>query len=288
MVIDPGYFIWFELMTTDVAAASAFYRDVVGWGTQEASTSKLPYTLFTTGEAPAAGLMELPEEGRRMGATPRWMGYVSVRDVHATVERIKRLGGMVYVPPTDTNIGLISVVTDPGSANFGLIDQLRIRPQQPTESGKAGRIGWIELLTADPERELAFYFEVFGWQNAQGRPDLLAGYRAFSAAGLVIGGALKMWPEEPAPYWLFYFNVDDLDAAVERVEAAGGKAFRNEVDLPGGISVARCIDPQGAVFALEGKRGHALKLGWSTEWRGFSSRGQLVSPKPRRKSGGDS
>ena len=70
MANDPGYFTWYELMTTDVAAAAAFYRDVVGWGTREASTSNLPYTLFTAGEAPTAGLMELPEEGRKMGATP--------------------------------------------------------------------------------------------------------------------------------------------------------------------------------------------------------------------------
>ncbi|WP_298254203.1 VOC family protein [Bradyrhizobium sp.] len=284
MVNDRGYFIWFELMTTNMAAAAAFYRNVVGWGTQEASTSKLPYTLFMAGEAPATGLIELPEEGRRMGATPRWMGYVGVSDVRATVERIKHLGGAVYVPPTDTNIGLISVVSDPGSASFALIDRMQIRPQQPTESGKIGRVGWNELLAADPERELAFYFELFGWQKALGKPDLLAGYCSFSAGGLVIGGAQKMWPEEPAPFWLFYFNVDDLDAAIERVEAGGGKAVRNEMDLPSGISVARCVDPQGAAFALQGKRGHDPKIGWRTEWQGFSSRGRLVAPKPRRES----
>ena len=52
MANDPGYFAWYELMTTDVAAAAAFYRDVVGWGTQEASTAQLPYVLFTAGESP--------------------------------------------------------------------------------------------------------------------------------------------------------------------------------------------------------------------------------------------
>src|SRR5262249_29094338 len=100
-------------MTTDVAAGAAFYREVVCWGTQEAPASKVPYTLFTIGEAPAAGLLELPEEGRRMGARPIWTGYVVVRDLHAKVEQLRRLGGAVYVPPTDSNIGLISVVADP-------------------------------------------------------------------------------------------------------------------------------------------------------------------------------
>jgi predicted enzyme related to lactoylglutathione lyase len=279
---DPGYFAWYELMTTDVAAAAAFYRDVVGWGTQEASTPKLPYTMFTTGEVPAAGLMELPEEGRKLGARPRWEGYVGVRDVHATVDRIKRLGGGVYVPPTDTNIGLISVAADPQTATFAVVEGLRTRPQQPAESGKVGRIGWHELLAADLERELAFYCELFGWQKADDEPDAVAGYQAFSAGSLVIGGAFKKRPDEPVPFWLFYFNVEDLDAAVERVRAGGGKAFRNEAELLGGLSVARCVDPQGAAFALQGRRGRTPKMGWSTEWGGFSSRGQLVAPKPRR------
>jgi uncharacterized protein len=285
---DPGYFTWYELMTTDVMAAAAFYRDVVGWGTRESSTSRLPYTLFLAGEDTAAGLMELPEEARRMGAMPRWMGYVGVKDVHATSDRIRRLGGAVYVPPTDTNIGLISVVADPYAASFGLIDQLRIRPQYATESAKRGRVGWTELVAADLEKEFAFYSELFGWQDADDEAHRDASYRAFAAGGLVIGGAFSKHANEPVPFWLLYFNVDDLDAAVERVKAGGGKAIRNEGGVPGGLAAAHCVDPQGGAFALRGKPGRDRKLGWSTEWRGFSSRGQLVAPKTRRPSSNDS
>ena len=270
-------------MTTDVAAAAAFYRDVVGWGTREASTSNLPYTLFTAGEAPTAGLMELPEEGRKMGATPRWMGYVGVMDVYAAADRIKRLGGAVYVPPTDTNIGRISVVADPHTATFAVVDHLQTPPQQPGDSGKLGRIGWHELFAADPDREIAFYCELFGWQRADTKNQLAgAAYVSLSAGGQIIGGAFKKSAEEPVPYWLFYFNVEDLDAAVERVRAGGGQASCNDDELPGGLWVAHCTDPYGAEFGLQGKRGQAPKVGWSTEWQGFSSRGQLVTPKPRR------
>jgi hypothetical protein len=51
--------------------------------------------------------------------------------------------------------------------------------------------------------------------------------------------------------------------------------------MPDGVSIARCVDPQGAVFALQGRQGHTSKLGWSAEWSGFSSRGRLVASKPR-------
>jgi predicted enzyme related to lactoylglutathione lyase len=287
VVDDPVYFTWYELMTTDVPAAAAFYRDVVGWGIQEAPASKPPYTFFTAREAPAAGLMELPEEGRKMGAMPRWMGYVGVPDVHATVDRVKRLGGAVYVPPTETNIGRISVVADPRTATFAVVDRLHTTPQQPAEGGNLGRVGWHELLADDLDREVAFYCDLFGWQKADPENHLTDAYLSFSAGGQIIGGALKKRPDERVPFWLFYFNVDDLDAAVERVRAGGGRAFLNDMELPGGFWIANCADPQGATFALQGKQGRAPKLGWSTEWRGFSSRGQLVAPK-RRAPAGDS
>jgi uncharacterized protein len=32
MSTSPNPFVWYELMTTDVDAAEAFYRAVIGWG----------------------------------------------------------------------------------------------------------------------------------------------------------------------------------------------------------------------------------------------------------------
>jgi len=281
---DPGYFAWYELMTTDVTSAASFYRNVVGWDTEADSASQLPYTLFTAGKVPTAGLMELPDEGRKMGAMPRWMGYVGVRDVHAAADRIKRLGGAVYVPPTDTNIGRISVVADPRGATFGVIDRPQVTLQQSTDSGKPGRIGWHELLATDVAEEVAFYCELFGWQRAETDNHLTDAYVSLSAGGQVIGGAFKNPTEKSQPFWLLYLNVDDVDAAAERVRAGGGQASLNDVELPGGSWVALCVDPQGAAFSLQGKKGHIPKVGWSTEWQGFSSRGQLVAPKPSRES----
>jgi predicted enzyme related to lactoylglutathione lyase len=280
---DPAYFTWYELITTDVPAAAAFYRDVVGWGTTEASTSGFRYAQFTAGEVPTAGLMELPEEGRKLGASPRWMGYIGVKDVQLAADQIKRLGGTVYVPPTDTNIGRISVVADPYTATFGLIDRREATPPQPLDGGELGRVGWHELFATDLKKEVAFYKELFGWETADTKFHFTDAYLALSAGEQVIAGAFRKGPQEPDPFWLFYFNVEDLDVAAERVRAGGGLMSFNNEELPSGLWVAHCSDPQGAAFALQGKRKHAAKVGWSTEWQGFSSRGQMVTPKPRPK-----
>src|SRR5260370_13877764 len=157
MVDYHGRFTWYELMTTDVAAAKAFYAEVVGWGTQDASTPELAYTLFTTGRASVSGLMDLPEEARKMGATPRWMGYVGVDDVDVTADRIKRLGGAVYVPPTSTNIRRISVVADPQTATLALIEGPKkpARRQPPTLDMPA-HVDCHKLLSTRYQHALTF------------------------------------------------------------------------------------------------------------------------------------
>jgi hypothetical protein len=57
----------------------------------------------------------------------------------------------------------------------------------------------------------------------------------------------------PAPLWLYYFNVRDINAAAERVTAGGGDILEGPVEVPNGNWIVRCADPQGAMFALEGK-----------------------------------
>jgi hypothetical protein len=278
MVDYHGRFAWYELITTDVTAAEAFYTSVVGWGAQDASTPGLPYTLFTAGKASAGGLMELPVEARRMGATPRWMGYVSVKDVDAVADRLTALGGAVYVPPTNSNIGRISVVADPQTANLALVQGLRMgQPQLRAEFGKPGRVGWHELLATDWRKAFAFYGELFGWQRADAGIGQADTYQLFSAGGQTIGGMFAKRPTDTVPYWLFYINVDDIDAAMERVKTGGGQIFEGPIEMPGGW-VARCGDPQGAAFALQGQRNRDA-VGWSTEWGAFSSKGRLVKPQ---------
>lgn len=279
-----GRFAWYELMTTDVAAAKAFYAGVVGWGVRDASTPDLAYTLFTAEKVSICGLMELPKEATKKGATPRWMGYVDVDDVDVSTGRLKRLGGAVYVPPTNTNIGRISVVADPQTATLALVKGLKFGQDQPTRQDLPGCVGWHELLATDPNKAFAFYGELFGWQKADAEIGTMDTYQLFSAGGQTIGGMFRKREREPYPFWLYYFNVDDIDATTQRVKAGGGRIFEGPIEVLGGVWVARCIDPQGAMFALQGKRSQqryrqagGMEAKWSTSWGEVSSKGKLVA-----------
>jgi predicted enzyme related to lactoylglutathione lyase len=274
MVDYPGRFVWYELITTDMAAAQAFYGKVMGWGARDAAEPHLAYTLFTSDGAAACGLMGLPKGAT--DATPRWMGYVGVSDANADTDRIRRLGGAVYVPPTDTNIGRISVVADPQTANFALVEGLKVDQSSRAEPGKPGPVSWRELVSADREKAFDFYGELLGWEKAEGETDPADAYEVFSVGGQTAGGIYTQTAIDSVPFWLFYFNVSDIDAAVERVKNNGGQILDRPVELPGGIGIVRCRDPQGAAFGLEGKRGQG-GVTWSSEWGGFSSRGKLIN-----------
>ncbi len=255
MVDCHGRFLWYELMTTDIEAAKSFYTKVMGWGPRDTSMPGMAYTLFTIGEASVSGLMTLSQDARKMGLRPRWLGYVGVTDVDATADRIKQLGGAVHVPPTDVpNVSRFSVVADPHMATLALFKWLKPGQEQPAALDTPGRVGWHELLTADCEKAFAFYGELFGWQKAIAEIDAMGTHQLFSAGGQTIGGMFTKPATVPVPFWLYYFNISDIYAAAKRVKAGGGQILEGPMEVPGGIRIVRCTDPQGAMFALTAKR----------------------------------
>jgi uncharacterized protein len=252
-----GHFFWYELATTEMEAAKAFYAEVVGWGTQDVSMPGMPYYLFTAGEASVSGLMALPEDARESGVRPSWLGYVGVDDVDATAERIKQLGGVVHVPPQDIpNISRLAIAVDPQMATIAVLKWLAPDHAPTVELNTPGRVGWHELFAADWEQAWDFYRQLFDWQKAQADSGPMGTYQLFSAGGEIIGGIFTKPATVSVPFWLYYFNVADIDVAARRVKAGHGRIIDGPIEVPGDRWILQCTDPQGAIFALVGKRSH--------------------------------
>jgi predicted enzyme related to lactoylglutathione lyase len=79
-------------------------------------------------------------------------------------------------------------------------------------------------------------------------------YQIFSADGPPIGGMFNKPAAVPVSFWTYYFNVPAVEPAAERVKAGGGQIINGPMEVPGGSWIVQCKDPQGAVFALVGKR----------------------------------
>jgi uncharacterized protein len=58
----------------------------------------------------------------------------------------------------------------------------------------------------------------------------------------------------PVPFWLFYFNVENIDAAVSRVKDKNGQVLMGPHQVPGDQWIILGLDPQGALFALVGPK----------------------------------
>jgi predicted enzyme related to lactoylglutathione lyase len=248
----PSNFVWYELMTSDDTAAQDFYTKTVGWKAQDASQPVMKYTLLIAGEAPVAGLMTLPKEACDAGARPGWIGYVGVDDVDACVQRIAKAGGKTHMPPTDIpGIGRFATVADPQGAIFSLFSAATLMNQPPADANKPGLVGWHELYALDGEKAFGFYAEMFGWTKADAI-DMgeMGRYQLFAAGGAPIGGMMTKPANLPMPVWSYYFQVDAIGAALERLKAGKGQIVNGPMQVPGGSWIVQGIDPQGAMFSL--------------------------------------
>lgn len=253
MTATPASFVWYEIMTTDRAAAEAFYRAVLGWETQ-ACDGGMPYTVALAGGRPAAGLMDLPEEARAAGMPPAWLGYVGVADVDAAADGVRRAGGAVHRPPADLpGIGRFAVVADPQGAVFMLFRP--DRADEPVPPMSPGHVSWHELYATDWQEAFAFYASRFGWTKDEAL-DMgpMGTYQLFAAGGPATGGMMNRPAGMPVAAWLFYFGVPAIDDAVQRVTAHGGHVLNGPMEVPGGAFVVQALDPQGAMFALVAPR----------------------------------
>lgn len=252
-----GRFVWYELMTTDTAAAKDFYGKIVGWGTQEAPMPGIPYTMLTAGEVPVGGMMALSEGACDGEARPGWLGYVAVDDVDARAQQVARDGGSVHRAPDDIpGVGRFAIVLDPQGAAVALFKGLEGSEAPEPGLGKPGHVGWHELHAADQAKAFAFYSGLFGWTKADAL-DMgpMGTYQLFARSGDPMGGMMNKTEGVPSPFWLYYFAVDGIDAAKRRVEEGGGKVLLDPHEVPGGAWILQALDPQGAMFALVGPRG---------------------------------
>jgi uncharacterized protein len=250
--LATGRFLWYELMTTDIEGARAFYPRVAGWEVESFPASPTPYWVFTAGGQGVAGMMALPETARAQGAPPNWLAYAYVTDLDARCRKAEALGGKIVVPvqAIDT-VGRFTVVADPDGATIGILEPSE-RPAPAPERTPAGHFRWAELATADPEAAFDYYTELLGWHETD-RMDMGESgvYRMFGAPdNVTLGGIYKRPAEVPASAWLYYVSVGDLDESVGTVDSLGGKLLNGPMDVPGGERVAQCMDPQGAAIAL--------------------------------------
>ena len=113
---EHGGIAWSEVATRDAAAAHAFYGALFGL-TPRAQGDE--YAIMQRSEEMLFGVMQMNDEWAEL--PPHWMGYFTIDNADAAIERVTAGGGKVVVPPFDTPFGRIAVIADPHGAVFSIV-----------------------------------------------------------------------------------------------------------------------------------------------------------------------
>ena len=121
---DVGGFLWNELWTEDVAAATDFYRQLADY-TDETNILgngeiDREYRLLSSQGKPRVGIMKMPVKD----LAPTWVSYLRIADataLDAIVARVEELGGAILLDPQDREIGgRVALIAGPSGAGIAL------------------------------------------------------------------------------------------------------------------------------------------------------------------------
>ncbi|MCW2903063.1 MAG: Glyoxalase/bleomycin resistance protein/dioxygenase [Streptosporangiaceae bacterium] len=227
---DVGYG---SLWVPDVERAAAFYETVLGW------------RYGPGGGSQGRQVEGLTQQLGLWGAQEHRTTFLcfAVDDVAAAVERVRAAGGRAQ-EPTEEPYGLTAMCTDDQGMAFAVYQGAGREAQAWTSPGP-GEIAYLTIEVPDSARARAFFGAVLGWEFTPGRVQ--------DGWGVLIGG------EEVRPMTGMHgghelstvvpmYAVDDIEAAVARVRAAGGTATEPQRQ-PYGVT-ADCVDDQGTHFYL--------------------------------------
>jgi predicted enzyme related to lactoylglutathione lyase len=94
----------------------------------------------------------------------------------------------------------------------------------------------------------AFYRELFGWKIDSNNPMKYGMVDTGGAPGSINGGIAAA--NDGSKRVSIYARVNDLQAALNKVEALGGKTILAPTEVPGGPALAMFADPAGNITGL--------------------------------------
>jgi len=113
----------------------------------------------------------------------------------------------------------------------------------------SNRVIHFEIPIDDPGRASAFYETALGWKVAKWGPIDYWTMTNLGEPGQGAEGALTPRTEAPEGV-LIYMGVDSIDAAMRKVEDAGGELVTEKLPVPGMGWLARFRDSEGNLIGL--------------------------------------
>lgn len=255
MAAKPRHYVegepcWADIMVRSNDRSEKFYGELFGWEFGDKIQSIGQYTMVRHGDNVVAGMS--PMQVGMEDAPIKWATYLAVDDVKQSHDKILAANGRTLLEPTTVgDFGHTALYMDPTGATFGTWQAANHRGFESTH--RHGTHVWSMLFTYNLDVSQAFYGEAFDFEFEESR--ILGMQHVFCLRnGRRVTGLGQFRSSTPAEdsqaNWTDAFRVDDVDAAVRKVESLGGLVLDPPTDYISG-RIAIVTGPDGEVFCLE-------------------------------------
>ena len=205
---------WIDLYSSDTDKAKEFYGQLLGWTTEESAPEFGGYFTFLKDGKHVAGCMA--NDGTWVSGRPDRLPDDGRRRPHRRAGRERRPGR-----PRADGRGRERPHGDGRRPRRGRDRRLAAGEHEGVRRrSEVGAASWFELHTRDYDKSVAFYRDVFG-RDAHAMSDapefryIDLGEGDGALAGIY--DATEDIPQGQPGAWTVYFEVEDVDAALERV-----------------------------------------------------------------------
>lgn len=238
-----GEFVWVDLVTSNGEINSTFLKELFGWNIKD----KGMYDIAYSGTKPVTGIIE-DKELAKDSVNSFWVLSASVKDVNATINKVKANGGKVIAKKmTVPGRGETAIVQDQQEAYFSIMNNPN--GDIKASAAKNGEWLWAELWTLKPEEAAGFYTNVLNCTSysVANRED---GYIVLKSEKYDFAGIVETPMKKEAPIWIPVLKVDDPKAIAAKAVDLGGNIILGPM-LISGKQVALITTPDGAPFLIQ-------------------------------------
>lgn len=245
--IPSGRFVWFEHVSKDAAKAQGFYGELFHWKTETTPMPNGSYSMIKCGDHTIGGYGSSTEGGP---TKPYWLSYLQVTDAGASAGKVKSLGGRVVKEAFPVGEqGTMAVVTDPLGGVFALWQPRRVEGDG-NYRGHPGDWVWNELMTDDPERSIAFYKAIGGFESEAMPMGEGGTYHLLKSGGQGRAGVMKNPMPGVPQNWLPYVQVQNADQSHDKAKRLGASIKVPPTDIPNVGRFSVFEDPLGAALGI--------------------------------------
>jgi predicted enzyme related to lactoylglutathione lyase len=242
----PGKFVWADLVTDDVPAATRFYAGLFGWRFNDYGN----YLVALHEERPLCGMFQRPRPKEGTGQ-PRWFGYISVADVAKARAAVTKAGGRVLAEPQQMpRRGEQAVFADPEGAIFGVV---KSKSGDPGDFlAEPGDWIWVQLLSRKADVAAEFYRKLAGYEIVENSvtnriSDYVLTRDGYARATV---RTIPAAAQTVQPSWLFFVRVANLGESLALTRKLGGKVLIEPKPEALQGKVAVIADPTGAAIGV--------------------------------------